>query len=406
MIKIMKSSKKLMSVISFLLIMIITASFFTSTAMAAMQPSEARDGVVVVISETGTSYGSGFAIGKQGEPVEYIVTNNHIVEGNAGHTTATVSFSLASNDNMLANIYYYNAEKDIAILKLPEATSKRKPLVVCPMEYVDINDTFSALGYPSNQITDWPKYNTDDITITKGGIKKADRLLGMDVYMLDLTITNGNSGGPLINSDGEVVGINSFGLGSDNYAIVSDELLSVIDKDKIPLTLHTKNSMPLVLIFSVIGIIIVVFLLVIVLLMRKKSRPQEQYIPEPVSEPMPVQPTMPAPQPKPAPQKPSARIAAVGGTLNGRKYSIVGSVKIGRDSSKCAIDFPVNTQGISAVHCEVTFDGSVCYVKDLDSSYGTYSMDGTKLQPNVPLVLKSGDKFYLAGPNNTFEVRY
>ena len=346
------------------------------------------------------SYGTGFAIGEVGKPVEYIVTNNHVVQGDIGYTTATVAFDLASNEMMLANVYFYDAAKDIAVLKLPQATDKRQAMVLCTMENVDPDDEFAALGYPGNQITDWPKYNIDDITITKGGIKKVDRVNGLDVYMLDLIITHGNSGGPLVNSQGEVVGINTFGLNNDNYAIAIDELLKVIDTDRIPVTLHGGINW-----FLVAGgiVAIIIIALVIILIVRKTGYGRSNDV---GTQPVPPPVNNATKQQTPPVNKASARIIAIGGTLNGKRYSVSGTVKIGRDATKCAIAFPVNTQGVSAVHCEISFDGTVCYVKDLNSSYGTFAIDGKKLEPNVPQILKSGEKFYLASPENTFEVRF
>lgn len=391
---------------------------FSVFAFGKMSPTEARSSVVAIMNSEG-GMGSGFAIGRLGEPVEYIVTNKHVITSqNSGevYTTAIVYFSMASDDKMLANVYYSDPQKDLAILKLPEKTDLRQPLTLCPMEYVDIdNDSFSALGYPGNQVTDWPKYNTDDITITKGGIKKIDRVNGMDVYDLDLDITHGNSGGPLINSDGEVIGINSFGAKTtnNNYAIAIDELISVIDTNKIPISLHGTNIM----LYVVIGgaVVLLAILVVVIILVAKKSKNSSVPVPSMNGNPAPsfnsIERNGPAPMQMnnmntPVQNTASMRLIAIGGTLNGKKFSVSGKVTMGRDASKCAVSFPVNTQGVSAVHCEVSFDGRVCYVTDLNSSYGTFLQNGTKLQPNSPQMFNSGDKFYLAGPENTFEVRF
>ncbi len=376
-----------------------------TVTVSAGSVSEAKNSVVAVIGQDGMNYGTGFAIGEVGKPVEYIVTNNHVVQGDEGNTTATIAFDLASNDFVSANVYFYDAAKDVAVLKLPQPTNKREAMVLCPMKNVNPDDAFAALGYPGNQSTDWPKYNMDDITVTKGGIKKADRINGVDVYMLDLAITHGNSGGPLVNSQGEVVGINTFGLNDDNYAITIDELLNVIDTDRIPVTLHGGINWILV-----IGAVVVlaIIVLIVLLIVRKRNNGSDD------TNYTNYYPTAPqgeganrtvAKQTPPAVKK-GARVIAVGGTLNGKRYSLNGAVKIGRDSSKCAIAFPVNTQGVSGIHCELAFDGAVCYVKDLNSSYGTFTVDGKKLTPNVPQILKSGDKFYLASPENMFEVRF
>lgn len=409
----MKKSKKFTFVFSLLFIMSVLMSFFVSTASAA-SPSEAKNSVVVVQREDSNVYGTGFAIGEVGKPVEYIVTNNHVVndvDNGIDYTTAEVWFSMASGEGMLANVYYSNAEKDIAILKLPEATDKRQAFTLCPMKYVDVDDTFAALGYPTNYLSDWPKFNFSDITVTKGGIKKIDRVNSNDAYILDLDITYGNSGGPLINSAGEVVGINTGGaidvanLASDSYAIAIDELISVIDKDRIPLSIHGGSNSIYIIIGGVVLAIIVILIIAFALLRKGKNDEEEHSIP--VISPQNTGAEAPVPKPvAPSNNKKAVRIIAIGGNLNGKKYSVTGSAVMGRDSSKCSIVFPVNTQGVSAVHCEITFDGTVCYLKDLNSSYGTFVIGSGKLSPNVPKIIKSGEKFYLASPENTFEVRF
>lgn len=395
----MKNNKGSVMIKLLLTLSVIMSVCCINVSANSITPSEARNSVVAVVRADGNAQGSGFAIGKVGEPVEYIVTNNHVVRGEWGNTTATVYFSLAADEKMIANIYYSNAEKDIAILKLPETTDKRDALVLCPMKYVNLDDTFAALGYPGDQETDWPKYSVDDITITKGGIKKEDRVNGQDVYMLDLSITRGNSGGPLINSDGEVVGINTFGINNDNYAIAVDELIDVINTDKIPVSMHRDNLK----LYLIIGgsILLALLILAAILMLLKKNTKNDPYN------------NNVSPTPNPAPGnngnnnvRNGARLVALGGALNGKRFSITGSIKLGRDSSKCGIAFPANTQGISGLHCEVSFNGSVCYVRDLNSRYGTFTMDGKRIAPNTPAILKSGDRFYLASPANTFEVSF
>ena len=397
--------KKLMNMKRFIgLLAVLTLLFSMATmTVSAGTISEAKNSVVTVICESGLSYGTGFAIGEVGKPVEYIVTNNHVVKGNV-YTTATVAFDLAANDVVVANVYFYDEERDVAVLKLPHPTEQRRAMVLCPMKYVDLDDSFAALGYPGNQETDWPKYNTDDITVTKGGIKKADRVNGQDVYMLDLTITHGNSGGPLVNSKGEVVGINTVGINDDTYAIAIDELLNVIDTERIPVTIHGGINW---LLIGGIALLVIILVLVVILLVSKKGNKAPAAAPTGyVNAGTDAGRTMAKEAPAPAPAKPSARVVAIGGTLNGKRYAVSGSVKMGRDASQCGIAFPVNTQGVSGVHCEIAFDGAVCYVRDLNSSYGTFTMDGKKLAPNVAQNLKPGDKFYLASPENTFEVRF
>lgn len=92
--------------------------------------------------------GSGFAIGNEGEDVQYIVTNAHVVLDDTADgirsldpisgamnvsskraSEVLVYFSYGANDFMRAQIYLVDETKDICILKLPQATDKRK---ACP----------------------------------------------------------------------------------------------------------------------------------------------------------------------------------------------------------------------------------------------------------------------------------
>lgn len=82
-----------------------------------------------------------------------------------------------------------------------------------------------------------------------------------------------------------------------------------------------------------------------------------------------------------------------------------GKLVIGRDSHKSNIVYAASTPGISSVHCELSNDGGKNVLVDMGSSYGTFLANGTRLVPNTPCVLKSGDRFYLANHDNIFEVR-
>lgn len=400
------SFKRLISVFAVvtILLSLVAVPAFAGSAF------EAKNSVVAIESPDG-GMGTGFAVGKVGKPVEYIVTNNHVVNGEV-NTMATVYFNLAANKMMLAKVFYYNVDKDIAILKLPEPTTEREPLVICDKAHLKPDDDFYALGYPgtSLEITEWLQFSPQDITTTRGGIKKNDTFGGVDVYYLDLVITHGNSGGPLVNSRGEVVGINRGAAiavehqSLENQAIVIDELVRILESEKIPYAKRGDVNW----LFIVAGVVLIaIIVLVIILIVRKKGNGGNGGMVE--NPTMPIETnnqTRPVEAPAAEKNVPTARVIAIGGTLNGKRYSVSGPVKIGRDSSKCGIAFPVNTQGVSGVHCEIGFDGAVCYVKDLGSSYGTYTLNGEKLAANVPKVLKSGDKFYLASPDNTFEVRF
>lgn len=399
-------------------------------------------------------YGSGFAIGKQDEPVSYIVTNAHVVVDRYAEymsldsTSAKfdvnsrkadevrVYFSYGANDFMRAQIYYVNEKKDICILKLPQATDKRNPLVICRSENINMDDEFAALGFPGDSDIFMDNtglsYDTNDITMTRGAIsRKSTDQNGVQVYLIDVDIRSGNSGGPLVNSKGEVVGINTYSVGKSKYAVVIDELLAAVNRDVVPYTLSTEmtdtadaeltetdmtmpseaaettqtvaepaenkssGGMNIVVTIIAAAFAVLCIVLIVVLVMKNKKGSS-------------------APSPAPAVNSAvpevgvshTASITGIKGVMAGRSFPISGSAVIGRNPEKCTICFPVNTQGISGLHCEIRQNGSVYEIIDRGSSCGTFLGSGQKLAENVPTALPSGMYFYLGSTEQLFQINY
>lgn len=487
---------KLYKLISVLLISLMALCSMTMTASAAAH-STAKEGVVFITStftpnekkgdyavfrgsqgyyltynET-TFRASGFAIGEQGKPVSYIVTNAHVVVDSYAEYMSTnptdakydvnsrradevrVYFSYGANDFMRAQIYYVNEKKDICVLKLPEPTEKRKPLVLCKSDNVDMDDDFAALGFPgdSDLLMDNTSlsYGIEDITMTKGAIsRKSTDENGVQVYLIDVDIRGGNSGGPLVNSNGEVVGINTYSVLDSNYAVAIDELLAAINRDVVPYTLSNElaattvteketeeeteeeteketvttteqttttvrndeqvttsaaaaelaqstsapaNGVNTVLIIAVIALgVLCIVVIVILILNGKKSR---------TAAPAPtVQTSVDNTISK------TAVITGVKGIMAGRSFNISGSAVIGRNPERCTICFPINSQGISGVHCEIRQSGAGYEIIDRGSSCGTFLGSGQKLVPDVPSALPSGMYFYLGSAEQLFQINY
>ncbi len=102
----------------------------------------------------------------------------------------------------------------------------------------------------------------------------------------------------------------------------------------------------------------------------------------------------------------TASITGIKGIMAGRSFPISGSAVIGRNPEKCTICFPVNTQGISGLHCEIRRNGSVYEIIDRGSSCGTFLGSGQKLAENVPTALPSGMYFYLGSTEQLFQINY
>lgn len=386
----------------------------------AATPTEAKNSVVCIgISDSNgqlIGWGSGFAIGKPGKPIQYIVTNCHVAEptdeeGNLIPCVLTVYFSAAANRSMKAEVYWRDAQKDLAVLKLPEETTEREAMVLCPMNKVNMDDEFAALGYPATSMAaDFVKFDKTDISITKGGISKQVRVNGSDCYLLDIKISQGNSGGPLVNSKGEVVGVNTFMLNDEaRYAVAIDELIRSISPQEIPYTLSGESFSKNVLIIGGIAAAVVILIIILIVVLGKKKRPAAA-----AASPVPAAPVQAVPV-QPAnvggtggQMQQTARFQLVSGLaspLSGRLFQVDKELVIGRNGASCDIAFPVDTRGVSARHCKITPTENGIILSDLNSSYGTFLVNGTKVEPGQNRILRSGDSFYLGGEDNRFEVR-
>ncbi len=384
-----------------------------SVPIFAANPSDAKDSVVMVYSQDSngdSGWGSGFAIGDPDKPIQFIATNCHVVTNEKGTNNAIkVYFSAAANKFMNAEIYWKNAEKDLAVLRLPEPTTERRAMVFCTNKKINLDDNFAALGYPwsANIGNDFIKFDKNDISITKGGIQKQTRINSRDVYLLDLTITQGNSGGPLVNSKGEVVGVNTFGYTDPqtkkdlaSYAVAIDELMRNIDRNVIPYTVSGEISTKMIIYIILSTIVIIVIIVSVIILLLKKKKLVHSYSNAKSSTNQSIMNT------KAINLASKAYIRGLNGYFAGQSFDIGNKLVIGRDSSRCTVVFPLDTAGVSGIHCEITFDGSTIYLNDLGSSYGTFLSSGTKLNPNTPIKISNTDKFYLGDEGNTFEFRW
>lgn len=138
------------------------------------------------------SLGSGFIMASDG----YIITNNHVVEN-----SDKIVVRLNDRREFDAEIVGIDARSDIAVLKINE--DDLPVLRLGDSEKLKVGEWVLAIGSPFNL----------DYSVTKGIVSAIGRPLPNESYVpfiqTDVPINPGNSGGPLINMDGEVVGVNS-----------------------------------------------------------------------------------------------------------------------------------------------------------------------------------------------------
>ncbi len=126
-----------------------------------------------------------------------------------------------------------------------------------------------------------------------------------------------------------------------------------------------------------------------------------------------VQPPDPQPSPIPPTSAAYARssgastglmLHCIAGPLRGQSYPLTSAgLMIGRDAD-CSVRYPADASGVSRHHCALRWQQGVPMLVDLGSSYGTYLGDGRKLPNNYPMSIGPGTRFYLASPNNLFQL--
>ncbi len=205
-----------------------------STAPSATQIYQ-RDakGVVSikVLTSEGEDEGTGIVLNESG----LILTNDHVVKG---ARSITIDASGSSNTTRDATLVGEEANKDLALIRVDPSGLGLKALTLASSSSVQVGDTVYAIGTP---------YGLEE-TFTKGIVSA----LGRDIsapdgskiagaIQTDAALNPGNSGGPLLNEQGEVIGVNSQ-IASDaasvegsqpgstgvGFAIASDTVVSAV----------------------------------------------------------------------------------------------------------------------------------------------------------------------------------
>ena len=143
--------------------------------------------------------GSGFIINEEG----YILTNYHVIQG-----AQEISVTLSNDVTTTAQIVNYDENQDVAMIKITDESVEIPATVeLGDSDSLQPGEEVIAIGTPlSTELSS---------TVTKGIISATSRSVAvesgvtMNLIQTDAAINAGNSGGPLVNTKGEVVGINS-----------------------------------------------------------------------------------------------------------------------------------------------------------------------------------------------------
>lgn len=454
---------------------LMTTALLTGTAQAAdngdTAAREARNGVVRILAlieqevyvqdpytgqlkllKTGTasSTGTGFGVGTTGKETDVFVTNRHVVTAEDEIVTSenidfyvknTVTgvyvlldsfafngntFELDNSRSIPCTVLYVGEgeDADVAILRAAEPVQGRVALPLLGDESsLQVTDKVSSLGYPgsSDATSDGYKLaDIDDVTVQTGAVARISDKSSADVNSTlqgrviqhSAAINSGNSGGPLIDQNGAVVGINTmvFHGGSDSitnayYAIRIKYAKDALDSLEISYDLYKPKGGGLPIIPIAGGAVIVVIAAVVVLSKKKK--------PAAVGASAPKAPAAGkgflAGKAKAAPAQTAQRafIRSLAPQHNGLALVVKDTpILIGRDPSSCKLVYAEGTAGVSGQHCSISYDAASgdFIVTDLRSTYGTFLMNGQRLNANTPCRIKPGNGFYVGDKANGIRV--
>jgi serine protease Do len=175
--------------------------------------------------DSGTSTASGFIISEDG----FIVTNNHVIS-NAYEQGSDVLITLHDGTEYVGKIVGGEAASDIALIKI-EPKEKLVPLPLGSLDNMDIGEDVYVIGNPLGYLT---------FTYTSGILSARDREITtgpnvspVNMFQMTAAINSGNSGGPVLNNRGEVIGVsaakpNDPGIEGIYFAIPFDDVRTLI----------------------------------------------------------------------------------------------------------------------------------------------------------------------------------
>ena len=189
--------------------------------------------------------GTGFVITTDG----YIMTNYHVIES-AHKSNYKINVLFKDGTSYEAKISGFDEDNDVAVLKID--ASDLTPAVVGNSDNIAVGDRVFAIGNPLGEL---------DFSMTSGRVSALDRSItterngtAINMFQFDAAINSGNSGGPVYNENGEVIGIATAKVGSsgveglgfaipvnDAVAIANDLMKNgtVTDRAQLGITLQT-----------------------------------------------------------------------------------------------------------------------------------------------------------------------
>ena len=370
--------------------------------------------------------GSGFLLTDR-----FVATNWHVccrVNPDIANADISVFVVTAKDQQFPATVKWSSEPKDLAVLEVQDKLP-RQPVTIATGPLRDAQPVW-AIGFPgasSIAANDEGRYIP---TVTQGIVSKMFRGRtkqdAVDVSMLQTTaaVNPGNSGGPLFDDCGRVIGINSAKALTTvvtasgrqervpladgiNWAIHQEELLAELNNLKIaPASAATPcvapagvtnttitTPLPAWMVGAQVSTGLLALAAVGLAMNRRVREKVGQQVRKTIS------------RPPPAPQPLTPALKGVTGFYAGSSVPLESALILGRDQQQANVVFPPAMTNISKLHCRVapTPDGRVT-IEDLGSSNGTFLATGQPCPAGQRVPVRAGDRFYLGSMTNMFEI--
>ncbi|RUR04325.1 serine protease [Legionella sp. km772] len=181
------------------------------------------DSIFIVEHSIEGTQGTAFLVDKLG-----LVTVWHVVEGVTSETSCLLDFFRFYDRDIKRKAVLHNSSKskDLAIFKFGNNFQGIVPLRLGDSAKLKQGDEIKLIGFPSYNIGDHYHCNMGRITQRK-------KVLGINVWLIDIPITHGISGGPVLNSDDEVIGIATVGSEKHDSTTISHGFIPIADALKL-----------------------------------------------------------------------------------------------------------------------------------------------------------------------------
>jgi len=378
--------------------------------------------VVCLVSPTSIGGGSGFIVATG----KHVVTNRHVVA--CADEGGRVGVMPASGELVPAIVAWKSDTKDLAILGVEKSLGE--PVTFATRNTMDERDKVIVAGYPG--AAQRSERDFGRVSFAEGIISKFTELDSRDGTIRHIQITApvnpGNSGGPLFNEFGQVVGINvqksltavlvidpsaPLGVRQERvplgegvaWAILSDELLVEMERLHLPFTAtRSKPSayaaefakQPILFLLVIFAMILAVVSIGLLLTRRGRVAIKEAvtrgrgYATKPVSKP-----------------RTSPVLRGISGPYANATMPMDDKpIAIGRDAKVCQLVMPSDAADIGRRHCTVRWDRTTgtFLLEDCWTTNGTFLGNGEIIESGKPKSIKPGDLFYLANRQYQFEV--